>query len=167
MKIKTAFLSGGEKHTSVWWRRVVDRLAVRWGAAGGVGVETGNSFSTYNPTPPLHPVRHYRLIGLPPRHSPPPPPHHRPRTCPYPPLHRRRCSPRRVSDYNRRLDFRLHTTTTTTTVYAKWCTVVMCVRACICACAPVRTCHRHDSITVYLLNPPHRPIDWNSPVASS
>jgi len=45
------------------------------------------------------------------------------------------CSPRRVSDYNRRLDFRLHTTMTTTAFYAKWCTVVMCVRAWICACA--------------------------------
>lgn len=57
IKIKTAFPSGGEKHTSVWRqlhrrRRVVGPYGWR-----GWCVETGNSFSTYNPTPPLYPVR--------------------------------------------------------------------------------------------------------------
>lgn len=38
--------------------------------------------------------------------------------------------PRRVSDYNRRLDFRLHTTTRRLYGrHTKWCAVAMCVRA--------------------------------------
>lgn len=76
----------------------------------GGGVETGNFLFLH----PLHPAPRlcasFDLFIFP---APPPPlpPHHR------------------VSDYNRRLDFRLHTMTTTDE--AKWCVaaVVMCVRS--------------------------------------
>jgi len=166
MKIKTAFPPGGEKHTSVWRRRqrhrrrVVDRLALGWGAAGGVGVETGNSFSTYNPTPPLHPARHYRLIGLSPRHSPPPPLRHRPRTRPYPPL-----SPPPLFASS---SLWLQQTSRLQITHDDDNSLREVVHGGdVRACARVRTCYRHDSTAVYLLNPPHRPIDWNSPVASS
>lgn len=75
----------------------------------GGGVETGNFLFPHPLHPAPRPCASFDLFIFP---APPPPlpPHHR------------------VSDYNRRLDFRLHTMTTTDE--AKWCVaaVVMCVR---------------------------------------
>jgi len=160
IKIKSAFPSGGEKHTPVRRRRVVDRWALRWGAAGGVGVETGNSFPRI--TQPHHsiPSTMNRLIGLPPRHSPPPPTRHRP----YPPL-----SPPPLfasSSLWLQQTSRLQITHDDDDDSLREVVHGGDVRACVvCACARVRTCHWHGIIVVYLPNPPHHRLKLTRCVA--